>query len=378
MKYKPYLMKDVYAGEALNKFRVISTFAGGGGSSTGYRLAGGKILAINEFVEEARNTYRDNYPNTPILDGDIKELTGKDFLDITKLKEGELDLLDGSPPCSAFSMCGTLAREGTVHSDGFGKTKQYSDGKTVTNIEDLFFEFLRVAEVIRPKTIIAENVEGLTVGEAKQYFNKIQNTFEDIGYQVVAKVHDCSQFGVPQRRRRVFFMAVRDDIMDKVGLNFMTLSSLFPTPNKTITTLEGAFDGLEYDKEEVAMLTEKWKETAYYKQTCVLMPRNPKKVITGTDYHPKGWHFNLKIASEFQPSPTITAMGATEKTAGVCHWNDDRKFTLGELKRVTSLPDDFKLTGKWAQKSERCGRMVPSLMMAHLADSMYKKVISKI
>ena len=375
MKYKPYLLKDVYAGEALEKFRVISTFAGGGGSSTGYRLAGGKILAINEFVEEARNTYRDNYPTTPIMDGDIKELKGEDFLKLTGLKEGELDLLDGSPPCSAFSMCGTLAREGTVHSDGFGKTKQYSDGKTVTNIEDLFFEFLRVANVIRPKTIIAENVEGLTVGEAKQYFNKIQNTFEDIGYQVVAKVHDCSKFGVPQRRRRVFFMGVRNDIMDTVGLNFMTLSSLFPEPNNSITTLQGAFDGLEYDKEEVDMLTTKWKETAYYKQTCVLMPRNPEKVITGTDYHPKGWHFNLKIASEFQPSPTITAMGATEKTAGVCHWNDDRKFTLGELKRVTSLPDDFKLTGKWAQKSERCGRMVPSLMMKSLAESMYNKVI---
>ena len=90
MKYQPYLMKDVHAGEALNKFRVISTFAGGGGSSTGYRLAGGKILAINEFVEEARNTYRDNYPTTPIMDGDIKELTGKDFLDLTKLKECEL------------------------------------------------------------------------------------------------------------------------------------------------------------------------------------------------------------------------------------------------------------------------------------------------
>ena len=184
MKYKPYLMKDVLDGEAQEKFRVISTFAGGGGSSTGYRLAGGKILAINEFVEEARNTYRDNYPNTPILDGDIKELEGKDFLEIANIKEGELELLDGSPPCSAFSMCGTLAREGTVHSDGFGKTKSYSDGKIVTNIEDLFFEFLRVADKIRPKTIIAENVEGLTVGEAKQYFNKIQNTFEDIGYQV--------------------------------------------------------------------------------------------------------------------------------------------------------------------------------------------------
>ena len=72
MKYKPYTLQDVYDGEAQEKFTVISTFAGGGGSSTGYRLAGGKVLAINEFVEEARNTYRDNYPTTPILDGDIK------------------------------------------------------------------------------------------------------------------------------------------------------------------------------------------------------------------------------------------------------------------------------------------------------------------
>jgi len=377
-KYKPYLLKDVYEAEEQNKFRVISTFAGGGGSSTGYRLAGGKVLAINEFVEEARNTYRDNYPTTTILDGDIKELTGKDFLDATGLKEGELELLDGSPPCSAFSMCGTLSREGTVHSDGWGKTKTYSDGKIVENIEDLFFEFLRVADKIRPKTIIAENVEGLTVGEAKQYFNKIQNTFEDIGYSVVAKVHDCSYFGVPQMRRRVFFMAVRDDIMDDVGLNFMTLSSIFPREHETRTTLEGAFDGLEYDEEEVKYLTEKWKETAYYKQTSINMPRNPDKPLSGTEYHPKNWHFNLKLASQYWPSNTITAMGATEKTAGVIHWEEDRKFTLGELKRITSLPDDFKLTGKWAQKAERCGRMVPSYMMKELANSMYNNVLRNI
>ena len=88
-------------GEALNKFRVMSILAGGGGSSTGYRLAGGKILAINEFVEEARNTYKDNYPNTLILDGDIKELHER-ILEITGLKEGELELLDGSPLCSAL------------------------------------------------------------------------------------------------------------------------------------------------------------------------------------------------------------------------------------------------------------------------------------
>jgi len=378
MKYKPYTLQDVYDGEAQEKFTVISTFAGGGGSSTGYRLAGGKVLAINEFVEEARNTYRDNYPTTPILDGDIKELTGKDFLEITKLKPGELDLLDGSPPCSAFSMCGILAQANTTHKTGFGKTKKYSDDKIVENIEDLFFEFLRVAEEIRPKTIIAENVAGLTMGEAKEYFNKILNTFEQIGYDVSAKVVDCSLHGVPQSRKRVFFMAVREDITSQVGMNFMNISQLFPIENKERISMKEAFEGLEYDQEEVDYLTEKWRRTAYYKNTCIHMPSNPKKVLQGSDFGVKGLHFNLKKASQYLPSPTITAMGSTEATAGVCHWEEDRKLTLGELKRVTSLPDDFILTGKWAQKSERCGRMVPSIMMRELATSMYKNVLEKI
>ena len=86
MKYQKYNLQDVYDAEAQNKFNVISTFAGGGGSSTGYRLAGGKILAINEFVEEARNTYAENYPDTPILPDDIKELTGQDLLDAANIK----------------------------------------------------------------------------------------------------------------------------------------------------------------------------------------------------------------------------------------------------------------------------------------------------
>ena len=98
MKYKPYTMSDVYKGENKGLFSVISTFAGGGGSSTGYRLAGGKILAINEFVAEARATYSANYPHTPIIPDDIKKLSGADILAVAGVAVGELDLLDGSPP----------------------------------------------------------------------------------------------------------------------------------------------------------------------------------------------------------------------------------------------------------------------------------------
>ena len=104
MKYKPYLLKDVYDASSQKKFDVISTLAGGGGSSTGYKLVSGNVLAVNEFVEEARTTYNQNYPETPILPDDIKKLSGQEFLDITGIKSGELDVLDGSPPCSAFSM----------------------------------------------------------------------------------------------------------------------------------------------------------------------------------------------------------------------------------------------------------------------------------
>jgi 6-phosphogluconate dehydratase len=179
MKYKKYNLQDVYDASAQEKFKVISTFAGGGGSSTGYRLAGGKVLVINEFVEEAQKTYAENYPDTVILPGDIKELTGKDFLDAAGVGVGEIDILDGSPPCSAFSVAGKLSHNiheeehvdlwGNVtiekvpgkHSDGWGKTKNYSDGKMVENIEDLFFEFLRVAKVINPLTFSATITLGL-------------------------------------------------------------------------------------------------------------------------------------------------------------------------------------------------------------------------
>ena len=376
MKYKPYLMKDVMDASAQNKFNVISLFAGGGGSSTGYRLAGGNVLCVNEFVEAARDTYRENYPYTKILSSDIKQLTGHDFLDATALEAGELDILDGSPPCSAFSVAGKLSHSTAgKHSDGWGQTKNYSDGKMVENIEDLFFEFLRVAKEIQPKVIIGENVAGLTVGEAKQYFNKIQNTFEEIGYDVSAKVLDSRYFGVCQTRTRVFFIGIRNDITEKIGLTFLNISSIFPTGSKDVIPLGQALEGLEYDEEEVKMLTEKFSKTAYWRDTGSKMPQNPDKVLTGMDYHHKGHHFNLKRVSLKVPAPTLTAMGSNDTTAGAFHWSEPRKLTIGELKRIQSLPDDFKLTGKWNQKSERIGRMVPPILLKEIADSVYEKVI---
>ena len=375
--YKRYTLQDTLDSEKRSLFNVLSTFAGGGGSSTGYRLAGGKILAVNEFVPEAQNTYRENYPNTTIVPGDIKELTGTYLMEQAGVKVSELDILDGSPPCSAFSMAGSVSHgEGRTHADAFGKKKQYSDIKGVENVEDLFFEFLRVAKDIKPKVIIGENVEGLTMGEAKEYFHKIQNTFEDIGYLIVANVLDSSYFGVPQSRKRCFFIGVREDVAEKVGINFMTMYQLYPDKNDFRTTLgEAINDVVNEDKEELEYLFDKISPERAVGKTLMKMPKDPDKVLTGMDYHAKGHHFNLKRSSLRKPCPTITAMGNLAGVAGTCHPIEDRKFTIKELKRIMSLPEDFKLTGQHKQQSERIGRMVPPLMMKALAESIYNKVL---
>jgi DNA (cytosine-5)-methyltransferase 1 len=369
--YQKYYMKDVYDGEAKEKFTVISTFAGGGGSSTGYRLAGGKILCINEFVKEARNTYHENYPNTPIDGRDIKELhlEGEhELLDAANIGAGEVDLLDGSPPCSAFSMAGAVV-QGGGHSSGFGKTKNYSDGKKVENIEDLFFEFIRVAKDIQPKVIVAENVSGLLMGEAKKYYSHITAEFESFGYYASPELLNSSHFGVPQTRKRVIFIAVRGDVADAIKLSRYNIDSIFPQKTTSIpVTCGNAFSDLEYDEEEIKKLTETFVRGSHF-ETASRMPLDPKKVLTGCDYNLRGHHFNMKRLSRFKPSPTITASG------GCIHWSEMRKLALCETRRAMSLPEDFKLTGKWEQRSERMGRMVPPLMMKAIADSIYKKVL---
>jgi DNA (cytosine-5)-methyltransferase 1 len=214
------------------------------------------------------------------------------------------------------------------------------------------------------------------MGEAKNYFHKIQNTFEQLGYLVVADVLDASYFGVPQSRRRTFFIGVREDVAEKIGINFLTMSRLYPEPSETRCTLiEAIGDIVNEDKDELEYLLTALKPPKTVGVTLAKMPKNPDKVLTGMDYHPKGHHFNLKRTSLKQPCPTITALGNLAGIAGVCHPLEDRKFTIKELKRIMSLPEDFILTGEHKKQSERMGRMVPPLMMKALAESVYKKVL---
>lgn len=371
--YKPYTMNDVLTSANKKLFTVISTFAGGGGSSTGYKLAGGNVLVVNEFVDAAVDTYKENYPDTLVIKEDIKKLTGKDFLELAKISKGELDILDGSPPCSAFSIAGKREK-------GWDKTKKYSDDKQVENIEDLFFEFIRIANDIQPKVIIGENVAGITMGEAKEYYNRIINEFSHIGYEAVGKVLNSADYGTPQARQRCFFVAIRNDIMSKIGLNFMNMKSeVYPLPSGTKVTLKQAIDNIKNDPEEEKMLLDfvqgsfqkKWIELLEFNPTKHLKPSDPKYI----EINPKQSMFNMIRPCPDLPCPTVTQAGQKMGLSGVFHYAKNRKLTIKELKRVMGLPDDFKLSGKFDQQAERVGRMVAPLCMKSLVENLYLKVL---
>ncbi|MDP7367364.1 MAG: DNA cytosine methyltransferase [Candidatus Pacebacteria bacterium] len=369
MKYEPYTINDVKKSAERKLFTVISTFAGGGGSSTGYKLAGGDILCINEFVESALDTYFANYDGTLSLDGDIHNLTGYDFLDMAGLERGELDLLDGSPPCSAFSIAGRREK-------GWGTEKKYSEDKTVKNVEDLFFEFIRVANDIQPRVIIGENVKSIMFGKAKEYFNRIINGFQDIGYTAVGKSLNAADFGTPQARERCFFIAIRNDVLAKTSLNFMTLESIYPEPTHLEhVSLYEAINDVENDPNEVEELYEAVKK-GFLNEWIPKLPKYPDRQVKGSEYHPNQSLFNLIRPCADLPSPTITQQGQQKGLSGVIHYAYDRKLTIPELKRVQGLPEDFRLEGTFNQKAERIGRMVAPKCIASLATSVYNKVLS--
>ena len=322
-------------------FEVVSLFAGGGGSSTGYRMAGGKVLAVNEFVPEAIKTYQANWNTTKILPGDIRELSGQDILDAIDKAPGELDILDGSPPCSVFSTAGSRDK-------GWGKTKKYSDTQQ-ENVEDLFFEYIRILRDIRPKVFAAENVSGLAKGKARGYLNQVLRDLRASGYHVECKILDAQWLGVPQRRTRTIFVGARDDLWrnDLKG-------KMHPKPYKNRVTLREAFEGLTFTEEDRKQTD--ISKYAIYRELVKLEPGGQSDK-----------YFQLVKADPQSVSGCVTASSGGPSIACVRHW-DNRAFTVDEVKRIMSIPDDYILTGTYQQQVERLGRMVAPLVMKAVAE----------
>jgi DNA (cytosine-5)-methyltransferase 1 len=373
-----------------NGFTVASTFSGCGGSSTGYRMAGFKVVWASEFIEAARESYLANAAPHTIVDGrDIRTVQPEDILKATGLAVGELDLFDGSPPCASFSTAGKREK-------GWGKVKKYSDG--AQRSDDLFFEYARLVRGLKPKTFVAENVSGLVKGTAKGYFLEILRELKSCGYRVTCRVLDAQWLGVPQARQRTIFVGVREDL---------GLDPVHPKPLPYRYTVRDALpwiQSVQYGSANYAQkpgnsfprgeINDGTKPIASIQASCnVVNGVGNCQVEAETDISRfaigREWdklkpgeqsdrYFNLVRTHPDQPSPTVCGSHGNSSTAGITHPIEKRKFTIAELRRLCGFPDDFILTGTFAQQWERCGRAVPPVMMSRIAAAVRDEILAKI
>ena len=366
-----------------NGFSAISTFSGGGGSSTGYRMAGFRILWASEFIDSARETYAANKAPYTVLDGrDIRQVKAEDILHAIGMKPGELDLFDGSPPCASFSTAGK--REA-----GWGKVKKYSDKAQRT--DDLFFEFSRLVRGVQPKTFVAENVSGLVKGTAKGYFIEIMKELKSCGYRVGCKVLDAQWLGVPQMRQRTIFVGVREDLgIDPVHPKPLpyqySVRDALPWINQVVHDTSGQFGVGEITDRPSPAITVSvnsvnslhWKVNGPEPETDISRYAIGKEWDKLKPGEQSSKYFNLVRAAPNKPSPAICGSHGNSSTAGITHPHEKRKFTIAELKRICGFPDDFILKGTYAQQWERCGRAVPPVMMKAVAEVVRDQILARI
>lgn len=353
MKHKfnyRWTLKD--ANFTKDKGKVFSCFACGGGSTMGYKLAGFDVIGCNEIDHRMMYTYCQNHdPKYPFLEP-IQTFKDRDDLPAELYN---LDILDGSPPCSSFSMAGN-------RDDDWGKEKHFREGQAEQVLDTLFFDFIDLAKKLQPKIVVAENVKGLLLGEAKDYVRRIYEGFEVAGYYCQHFLLDGSLMGVPQKRERVFFVCLRKDLAEP----FLYQKNFFEYAPKLVMEfnerpiLFGEF--VDYKGREItgAKLRHYWENR---------MPEDDAMSDTTKRLYGVERCFNNKYEKEDKVVHTLTA-----KDVAVCY-SQPRYLSENDIRCISTFPQDYNFGGQ--SPCYVCGMSVPPIMMAQIASQIWEQWLSK-
>jgi len=310
---------------------VISTFAGCGGSSLGYKLAGFRELLAVEWDDNAVETFRLNFPGVPVYHGDIAKLTGAECMRLAGLSgPGVLDVLDGSPPCQGFSTAGK---------------RKFDDPRN-----SLFREYARLLAELQPRVFVMENVTGMVKGAMKQAYLTIIQTLRGCGYRARGEVLNAMYFNVPQSRERVIIIGVRDDL---------GIEPTHPKPQTQPLTFRQATQDL-------------WDQPAD-------IPFNPQTMTAQAMLKAKQGEQDPKHFSTFRLWADRPANTLRKDFLGYLHyWHpvEFRPLNLTEWARCGSFPDDFRWTDK-KNACQRIGNSVPPNLMRAIAEHVRKEILDK-
>lgn len=321
---------------------AVSTFAGTGGSSLGYQMAGFKELLAVEWDDHAVKNFSNNFDYVDVYHGDIADLTVNEAKSRTGLSEGELDLFDGSPPCQGFSTAGKR--------------------DTTDERNQLFREYARLLRGLRPKTFVMENVQGMVRGKMKPVFKEIIQTLRDCGYRVSARLLNAKYLNVPQNRPRLIFVGVRKDLEEP---------PVHPKPTPPIINIRKGVEGVKPETYKTYSDPDSWGRKSW------------DTVEPGTDL---GDYNNLQFCadgaghghSKPNPDKPINTIIKTPMTTGKMHWSKPRSYSIEEAQVLQSFPTEFSLSGSFSDQWKRIGNSVPPIMMGHVAATIKENILDEI
>lgn len=333
--------------------KVFSCFSCCGGSTMGYKLSGFDVIGCNEIDPRLMRIYKENHNPDFSYCESIRDFNKRDKLPNELFN---LDILDGSPPCSSFSIAGNREKD-------WGKEKKYREGQQKQVLDTLFFDFIETTNKLKPKTVIAENVKGIIQGKAKKYTKKIVEEFNKIGYHCEYYLLKAKNMNVPQKRERVFFICVRKDLLNDAYFDF--------TNNKLIIDLNFS------EKEILFSEIKDYKGkplTEYIRNIWDNRKPNHTKISDTKKYMGlKENNFGRKYIKDENILNTITTGGC----GSFILYDKPMYVSIDTIIKGSTFPMDFKVPSK-SSFNFICGMSVPPYMMYNVANRVNEYILKKI
>jgi len=329
---------------AKRKLNYVDLFSGIGGISLGFERAGFENVFSIDFDKQTCETYRKNFPQHHLIEGDIKDLTEDKILNLTNGKE--IDVIVGGTPCQGFSIAGKIGRN-------------FIDDPR----NHLFKEFARVVRIVKPKFFVIENVKRVYSHNKGETKKEIISLFEKLGYNVSCNVLNSVNYGVPQVRNRVFFIGNRFGVENK-----------FPEKNvKKFRTIKDAIGDIpslssgessDFPNHQAMTHSEQMLKKMSYVSSGGSREQIPKGIRpTSGDVR--------KYIKYDEDKPSICITGDMRK---VFHYSQNRALSVRELARIQTFPDNFIFLGNRLSQQQQVGNAVPPLMAQAVAETIRKQL----
>lgn len=360
--HKGYTCKDL-AIESRPGIKAISMFSGAGGLDIGTQLAGIPVLSTLDIFKDSVKTLGKNpfFQHTDHECGDITQIDGMHYADLLKKENPQKLIVVGGPPCQPFSKAGYWVTN-----------EKRNSNQDPRNMIQPYFNLL--AE-IQPDGFVLENVESILHPSNKEAVDTIFDNMARLGYQCSMLKLNAAEYGIPQKRKRVFFLASKKNIKAELKQTHGSAKEIEKNPKlrpyERVIDWIGKFDTPEDCEGENLSAEGKWE----HELTCVPFGKN-YIALTERERYPnpvfvagKRYWLSLLKLHPFLPSWTVIA--SPGHWEGPFHWKN-RRLNIRELAAIQTFPDDYEFYGSVNSIRKQIGNAVPPLLGQKVVEELCK------